>query len=224
VNPHLRFLLSPIYSCALAPAHRADLEKSGIPGALRSEQGIRSVPPSAFADLLGFSAHEAVRSLLLFPYCDATGGWSDHFQVKVFPPPGNTAERAPKYLQPKRSGSRLYFVRRVLPEVLAPEPELWITEGVKKTLAAVTLGLPAVGLSGIENWGERGTRRLLADFDALPMTGRAVRLVPDGDVRTNPRVERAAAGLANALGARGAHVRIVLLPLGTKLDDLVGAA
>jgi len=223
VNAHLsNLLLSPVYSGAVTPEQRADIEKSGIREALRMEQGIRAVPPSGFRPLLGFDVHPAVRSLLLFPYLDVDGRWTDHFQVKIFPPP-DAATGRPKYLQPKRSGSHLYLVRRALGAVLEPGRELWITEGAKKTCAAASLGLAAVGLSGIQNWRERGSRRLLPDFDRLPLAGRAVRLVPDGDVRTNPAVERGAADLAEALEGRGARARIVLLPIGTKLDDLVAA-
>jgi hypothetical protein len=37
-------------------------------------------------------------------------------------------------------------------------------------------------------------------------------LVPDGDVQTNPNVTRAAERFIDALTARGALVRVVLLP------------
>ena len=87
------------------------------------EQGIRSVPPGDFDGLLGRNVSAAVHSLLLLPYPDPAGGWMDHFQVKVFPPPPDTTDRRPKYLQPKGAGSRVYFVRRVLADVLTPTRE-----------------------------------------------------------------------------------------------------
>lgn len=224
VNATFALLMSPVYGeGSLHPEHRADLGKSDVSEALRVEQGIRSVPPSDFPRLLDREVSSVVRSMMLLPFPDPAGGWMGHFQVKLFPPPADTAGRRPKYRQPSGAGSRLYFVRRVLADVLAPTPELWITEGIKKTLRAAELGLPAIGIQGIDNWHPRRTRRLLADFDRLPMRGRAVRIIPDGDVRANPRVERAVADFAEALEARGARVRIVLLPLGQKLDDLVAA-
>ena len=216
MNPHLRALLSPVYDRALAPGHRADLiDKSRISDALRLEQGIQSVPLAMFRPL-GLHVPEAVTSMLLFPYVGIGGAWTGHFQVKYFPPVAD----GPRYSQPKGSGSHLYFVRRTLPAVLNAEVPLLIAEGVKKCLRATEMGCVAVGIQGIENWHEKGTRRLLVDFDAIPLRGRDVRIVPDGDVRVNPRVERGAVDLADALADRGARARIVLLPIGQKLDEL----
>jgi lysophospholipid acyltransferase (LPLAT)-like uncharacterized protein len=76
------------------------------------------------------------------------------------------------------------------------------------------LGLTAVGFCGIEGWHRGGSRALLADFDTLRLQGRTVELVPDGDWRTNPAVARGAERLAQALDARGARVRLVMLPGG----------
>jgi Domain of unknown function (DUF3854) len=218
VNPHLRALLSPVYGGGRAPIHCADLDKSGISPALRREQGIRSVPPALFRPL-GLDVPESVTSLLLFPYLAIAGAWTGHFQVKLFP----AVTDGPRYLQPKGSGSHVYFVRRTLPAVLNPAVPLVVAEGAKKCLRATELGFVAVGIQGIENWHVKGTRRLLPDFDTIPLRGRDVRIVPDGDVRVNPRVERGAADLADALSARGAHAKIVLLPIGQKLDELVAA-
>ena len=64
MNPWLAFLLSSAFEGALAPAHRADLDKSGITEASRVAQGIRSMPPSDFAKLLGFKVPAAVTSLM----------------------------------------------------------------------------------------------------------------------------------------------------------------
>lgn len=95
MNSTLEFLMSAVYGeGALHPEHRANLEQSGVSEALRVEQGIRSVPPSDAARLLGREISPAVRSLLLLPFPDPGGGWMDHYQVKLFPPPADTAERA----------------------------------------------------------------------------------------------------------------------------------
>jgi hypothetical protein len=95
--------------------------------------------------------------------------------------------------------------------IVGGEP-LWVVEGAKKSLAVAQLGLPAVGFEGIEGWHVGGSRELLPDFAVVPLCGRVVELVPDGDVRTNPNVERGALGFAEALQARGARVRVVILP------------
>jgi hypothetical protein len=210
----LRHLLSPVYDDSLAPAHRDDLAKSGITEAARRAQGIRSVPPNDFEPLLSRrSVPSGTRSMLLLPFPSPAGGWFDHFQVKLFPPHVDSKGHSVKYLQLRGSTPRLYFVRSVLPPVLAPASPLWVVEGAKKSITAAQLGLPAVGITGIEGWHARGSRRLLFDFDTVPLAGRVVKVVPDGDVQTNPAVERGTAGFAEALEQRGARVRIVLLPV-----------
>lgn len=212
-HPHLEFLLSPVFDGALAPAHRQDLAKSGITEATRSAQGIRSVPPSDFDHLLGFRVPAAVTSLLLFPYPDPAGGYFDMFQVKLFPALEAGDGRTVKYLQPRGSAPRLYFVRSVLPLVMDPTVPLYLVEGAKKAMAAAQLGLAAIGFNGIQGWHVRGSRALLEDFARLPLRGRRVKVMPDGDVQTNPAVERGAAELADTLEQRGARARIVLLPV-----------
>jgi uncharacterized protein DUF3854 len=213
VNAHLEFLLSAAYDGALAPAHRRDLEKSGLRDDLVREQGIRSVPPSTFDAMLGFRVPWALSSLMLIPYPDPDGGYVDMFQVKLFPPLTDADGHTTKYLQPRRSAPRLYFIRRVLLLVMDPTIPLYLVEGAKKALAGAQLGLAAVGFNGIQSWHVTGTRRLLADFARLPLAGRPVELVPDGDVATNPAVEAGAAHFAEALDAAGARVRVVLLPV-----------
>jgi hypothetical protein len=213
VNAHLDFLLSTVYGGDLHPNHRADLEQSGLEEPVRREQGFRSVPPSDFNRLLGRRVPAAVRSLLLVPFADFDGGWMDHFQVKLFPALVDEAGHTVKYWQPSGSPPRLYLVRRVLPAVLDRRVPLYLVEGPKKACAAAQFGLAAVGFSGIQGWHRRGTHQLLDDFAQIPLRGRHIRLVPDGDVQTNADVEAGAVAFASALEAAGARVDCVLLPV-----------
>jgi Domain of unknown function (DUF3854) len=206
-------LLSAIYTGAVAPAHRADLEKSGITAASRIAQGIRSVPPCDFERLVGFQVPSAVTSLMLIPYPDPSGGYFDMFQVKLFPALEDSDGHTVKYLQPRHSSPRVYFVRSVLPLVMDPRAPLFLVEGAKKAIAAAQLGLAAVGFNGIQGWHARGCRELLDDFDRIPLEGRVVELVPDGDAATNPDVARGAAAFGQALIERGAEIRVVVLPV-----------
>ena len=213
VNSHLELLLSRIYDgAALAPAHREDLRKSGVTEATRIAQGIRSVPTSDFDRLLGFPV-PTVASLLLIPYPDPVGGYFDMFQVKLFPALVDAAGHSTRYLQPKGTTPRLYFVRSVLSMVIDPTKPIYLVEGAKKAIAAAQLGLAAVGFAGVHGWHVRGSRRLLDDFAQIPLGGRRVELVADGDVATNPAVEAGAADFAEALETAGARVRVVLLPV-----------
>jgi hypothetical protein len=213
INPLREFLLSAAYGAGgLAPAHRADLDTSGITETSRIRQGIRSLPLCDRDRLLGFEVPAAVRSLMLIPYPDPDGGYFDAFQVKLFPALENRDGHKTKYLQPRGSSPRLYFVRSVLPLAMDASVPLYVLEGAKKSITAAQLGLAAIGFTGIEGWHARGSSVLLDDFDRLPLCGRLVKVVPDGDVQTNPAVERGAGRLAEALEARGARVRVVLLP------------
>jgi hypothetical protein len=94
------------------------------------------------------------------------------------------------------------------------EVPLWICEGMKKSLAVAQLDLPAIGIESAWTWHVKGSRELLADFDVLRIKGRVVKVVPDGDIRTEPLIARAYYGLAAALHRRGARVQLVVLPDG----------
>jgi len=221
MNLTLEFLLSSIFASGLATAHRADLEKSGITEVTRLAQGIRSVPPSDFHRLLGFRVSTPIISLMLLPYPDPAGGYLTMFQAKCFygdtkrdEPATATKKKAepPKYLQPRGMGPRLYFVRSVLSQVMDLAVSLYLVEGQKKTMAAAQLGFAAVGFAGIQGWHVRGSYRLVDDFAHIPLVDRRVMICPDGDVQSNPDVEKGAADFAEALEAAGANVQIKLLP------------
>lgn len=211
MNPHLDFLLSSLYDrSALHPEHLADLRKSGITDQTIRAQKIRTVPPSMIDLLLGFRAPK-VTSAYLIPFGDPRGGWLDLVRLKVFPTL-TTEKGTIKYLQPRRSGVRLFFPLVTLARVLHGDEPLWATEGEKKALTAAQLGLPAVGFCGINGWHVKGSLALLPDFDCIYLRGRTVEMVPDGDIATNPNVERGARQFAEALERRGARVRLVHLP------------
>ena len=210
----LRLLLSSFFNSTLSPEHRADLQKSGLTDETIRASKIRSVPPDLIALLVGFSesAVREVRSALLFPYPDPRGGFMPHPRIKVFPALVGGDGHTVKYLQPRGTPTRLYFPFVTLEEVLRSDRALWVCEGEKKSLALAQLGLPVVGIAGIEGWHAKGTQDLLPDFDLIPMSGRLVELVPDGDVQTNPNVCRGAQRLAAALATRDARPRLVMLP------------
>jgi hypothetical protein len=209
---HLAFLVSSIHDGLLAPEHRADLEKSGLTPDTISVQKIRTIPPSLINQLAGFTVPAAVTSAYLIPYHDPAGQLMPHIRMKVFPPITEGDGPTLKYLQPPRSGVRVFFALATLRAVIDSDAPLWLIEGEKKCLAVAQQGLPAVGIAGINAWTTRGAGRLHSDFDHIPLMGRVVELVPDSDWQTHPRVRSAVGALATALAGRGAKPRVVVLP------------
>jgi hypothetical protein len=196
----------------LHPEHLADLKKSGLSPAMLLEQKVRTIPPSMIGKLLGFDP-PGVRHAYLIPFADPYGRWMDHVRARVFRAFYDPEARHAKYLQPRDSGVRLFYPLATLDSVLHSDAPLFAVEGEKKALSVAQLGRPTIGICGIEGWHARGERTLHADFTPIPLAGRVVEIVPDGDVRTNSAVERATARFAAALEARGARVRIIVLPL-----------
>jgi Domain of unknown function (DUF3854) len=212
VNSALALLLSSLYDGALAPEHRADLAKSGLSSDTIARQRLRSIPPRMIDHLLGFPVSKNVRSAYLIPFADLEGRWTDHVRLKIFPPLTDAAGHTVKYLQPRRSSVRLFVPLATLAATVFGAEPLHVIEGEKKSLAVAQLGLPAVGICGVEGWHPGRSRDLLPEFAALRLRERVVRLVPDGDVAENASVRRAVEGFAEALRRAGAHPRLVRLP------------
>src|SRR5262249_10166848 len=123
-----------------------------------------------------------------------------------------TDEGMIKYLQPRRSGVRIYFPLAALAAVLHSAEPVYLVEGEKKSLSVAQLGLPAIGICGIDGWHLAGSRDLHPDLDDVGLRDRVVNVVPDADFRTNPAVNAAVMRLADALERRGASVDLVALP------------
>jgi hypothetical protein len=55
----------------------------------------------------------------------------------------------------------------------------------------------------VDGWHAGGEDALMPDFDKVRLEGRVVKVIPDGDVETNPNVERAVWAFGS--GARSAR-------------------
>jgi hypothetical protein len=140
--PTLELLLSDLYASAPSVAeHRDDLRRSGLSDETVQRHKLRSVPPAMFDGLLGFRVPAGIRSMMLIPYPDPSGGWMDHVRVKVFPPLPNEVGTL-KYLQPRGSGSRLFFPLATLADALDGTMPLWCVEGEKKGLPSPSVIYP----------------------------------------------------------------------------------
>jgi Domain of unknown function (DUF3854) len=212
MNATLALLLSNLFPGDLEPEHRADLEKSGLTDATIQAHFIRSIPPMMIDALLGFAAPE-IRSALLYPFRTPAGGFADHVFLKRFPPGRDRRGHTVKYLTRKGATPRLYFTQPHREAACNTDRPIWLVEGLKQSLALAQLGdLVTVGFCGIEGWHVKGSTELLPDFDAIPLRGRIVEILPDSDFQTNADVERGVRRFGAALAARGARPRIRLLP------------
>jgi DNA polymerase-1 len=99
--------------------------------------------------------------------------------------------------------------------------QLLIVESPAKALALLGVGLPAVGLGGVETCLDLkdGQRVLASTWDPLVLTGVEVVVLFDSNRRVNPNVARGEARLAMALEKAGASLRIAALPPASNGDD-----
>ena len=176
------------------PEHLADLRKSGLTDETIQMAGVYSIAPG---DINRFfrQAPDEVESALCFPY---QGG--SFARIKLFPALGKM-----KYSQPPRTGARLY-----VPHPVTDHGPLWVVEGEKKTLAAIQIGEPAVGIGGVWNWLSDGEP--IADIQLVDWSGREVTIVPDSDVFRRTDLLRAIYALGREIQALGAEVLVAQIP------------
>ena len=109
-----------------------------------------------------------------------------------------------------------------------PALPLLLTEGAKKAAALLSIGVPAVALSGIWNGapkGPDGRPALLPELAALPLKGREVWILFDASDKAEPAEPLAADRLGRLLAAAGALVRVGIVPgtHGKGADDHLAA-
>jgi hypothetical protein len=95
-----------------------------------------------------------------------------------------------KYLVRRRAAARLYFPIPTMQQALQSEAPVWICEGMKKSLSAAQLGLPAVGIESCWSWHRKGSRELLADFDFIPLAAASSSSCPTPTSGRIPRSDR----------------------------------
>jgi len=194
----------------LVQSHVQDLQASGLTTETIMNAGIYSASGREVEALLGYGAGPG----MVIPYDRAgANGTPTYARVKL----DHAGAAGKRYRSPKGRGNHLYIpfaidwhalcdVRRVLV----------ITEGEKKTLAAIQAGLVCVGLSGVWSWRHRlvkdGPSAPIDDLHVLPWAQRHVVIVFDSDAATTEDVRAAEQALAVELTRRGARVTMKRLP------------
>ena len=187
------------------------LEESGISPDVAAKRGYytartRAEVPEAFA---GYQR----RPGLVAPMLSADGetrGW----QLRPDNPRKDKGGKPLKYETPDGSSPVVDVHPRMLQEVRSGSGSLLITEGCKTGDAATSRGIATLVLAGVDMWNVPKVRpkRLRGCFDHVRLRGRPVFVAFDSDCMTKENVQRALAGLVEALGERGAVVKVIYLP------------
>jgi hypothetical protein len=209
---HLDFLLSVLYDrMALQAEHLDDLRRSALTDETIAMQKIRTVPPHMIERLLGYTPPRIVRHAYVIPYADPRGGFMPHVRMKIFPSVERKSSTI-RYLQPRRSGIRIFFPLAAVEAVLHSAEDLYLVEGEKKALCVAQTGVPVIGIAGVEGWHAADSERLHPDLDDVGLEDRVVHLWPDDDVSRNPMVAYAMDRLGLALKARGVRAMTIVRP------------
>ena len=213
----------------LLPQHAKLIEGSGIAPEVARARGYRSctAPDDGLLRELGFTKPQRRFPGLLVPIYNAAGELALH---QYRPDHPRLVRKKPvKYETPE--GSRLVLdVPRSIREQLAdPTVPLVVSEGSRKVDSAISRGLVAIGVLGVDGWrgtGERGGKTALADWADIALNGRQVRICFDSDAVTKKEVARALRGFKAFLESHGAFVGVIYLPPGPDnqkvgLDDFL---
>ncbi len=222
--------LTDTLSRRLRPNHLEMLRReSGIADEVIAARGYRTVTDHADLAALGFSPQQCRVPGLLLPLWPPDGGDGQPALYIYRPdaprsldqkrkgrlPDGTYPQRVIKYETPQGAAMRLDCPPTCRSAVRDPSVPLWITEGQKKADALASRGLCALALLGVWNWRGRndlGGLTALADWEAVALRGRDVRIVFDSDIMHKPEVAGALARLRAFLRNRGASVTAVYLP------------
>jgi DNA polymerase-1 len=132
--------------------------------------------------------------------------------------------RVAKYLAPANQPSVLDVHPHARAWLFDAAVPLVVTEGIIKADAAVSVGLAAIGLGGVDGGWRDGAP--LPEWELVPLKGRTVLVAFDSDVTRKPSVRGALERLSGYLNRRGAQLEIVVLPPGPHgqkvgLDDFL---
>jgi len=189
-------------------------QDSGITTDVIAARGYRTVTSKAELGRLGFTTDQRRVPALLIPVWDLSGEVAT-YQIRA-DLPRIVNGKAIKYETPTRSRMALDVPPSIREQVRDVTVPLLITEGVKKTDAAVSRGMCCVALLGVWNWrgtDDQGGKRLLADFERIPWNGRTVSIVFDSDLLEKDPVAQALLRLGRVLrDSLKADVRVVRLP------------
>jgi putative DNA primase/helicase len=211
----------------LSDAHVELLVAAAIDPEVAVAAGVRSVARSTElpAEFAWLRRHGEVAPGLVFPV-RAPDGTAVHQYRPDRPVTLENGYEVAKYLFPK-GGVPGINVHPTIDDRLAGTGPVWIVEGTKQYLAAVTCApddVAVVGVSGCSGWSRGGAP--CPELTGLPLVDREVVVIFDADVATKRNVYDQAERLRDVLVSLGvAVVRFVRLPAGGNagLDDYLAS-
>ena len=214
----------------LLPHHAELVRASGINETVAQARGYRSVTVRSELERMGFTKPQRNVPALLVPVWNVNGQIAN-YQIRPDQPRIDKRGKLVKYETPGKSTMVIDVPPTIRDRIGDPRVPLFVTEGVRKADAAVSIGLCCIGILGVWNWrgtNEHGGKTALPDWESIALRDRIVYVVFDGDAVTKREVYRAMKRLGALLASKGASVRFVLLPAtaeGQKvgLDDFLAA-
>ncbi|MCC7173443.1 MAG: DUF3854 domain-containing protein, partial [Planctomycetes bacterium] len=195
--------------------HRLLIERSAISAEVAQERGYRSAKSRAELRGLGFTDPQCRVPALVLPVWGVNGEIAS-YQIRP-DTPRVIKGKAVKYETPKNSHIVIDVPPRARPWIRDPGRPLFITEGVRKADAGVSIDACTIALLGVWNWrgsNEFGGKTTLPEWDQIALKDRLVCIVFDSDLLTKSAVQQAMWRLRSFLDSKGAKVRVVRLPNG----------
>jgi len=194
----------------LSDSHRRQLEESDIAQEVALARGYRTI--RSRSEVPDVYANWQRRLGLLVP-THSPDGKTSGYQLKPNKPIRRKNGSAPKYETPSGSRITLDVNPLMIDEVRGGDGDLWLTEGPKKVDALTSRGLPTVGIIGVWNFAQPGSRSRipLSCWNHVRLRGRRIIIVYDADARTNPDVQEALRRLVAMLEGLGAEALVVYL-------------
>jgi len=223
-------------SLKLLKQHQEFLRARSVSDDVAAERGYRSAVAEADLDRLGFGPKQQLAPALVIPV-HSVGGSIESYQIRPDQPRSNEKGKPRKY-EFKAGGRMLLDVHPRLtrprdggkvPLIGDPSVPLFITEGIPKGDAAVSIGLCCMALLGVWNWrgsNEAGGKTALSDWESIALNRRVVYTAFDSDVMEKRDVHSALARLTGFLESRKAIAKLIYLPVGKHgekvgLDDYI---
>jgi hypothetical protein len=195
---------------SLLPQHRALLDASAISEEVVRARGYRTVTEKRELDGI-FGPVQRRAPGLLIPLRDVYGEQRS-YQLRPDEPRIGGDGKAIKYEMPRGLKMMIDCPPATLEHIRNPRVMLWITEGVRKVDALVSVGLRGIALLGVDCWrgtNEMGGKTTLEDWFGVALNdGRRVVICLDSDAFQKPSLHRATEILGRWLETRGAELRL----------------